>query len=66
MDWRLLVKERIATIGILPDILVFLYHCNVLIFYGFGSLQKSLLCIIGQLAWGGFVAVAVALVTGDM
>ena len=47
-DWRLLVKERIANIGIPLDILGFLSFLWV-----FGSLRTSLLSIMGELSGGG-------------
>ena len=52
MNWRLLVKERMANIGITLDVLNF-FLCV------FGCLQTSLLCIMGELAGGGSVAMAV-------
>ena len=56
MDWRLLVEERIANIGITIQVFVFL--CFE-IFQVFGLLQTSLLCIIRELVGGRYVAVAV-------
>ena len=35
------------------------------LFWVFGSLQSSLLCLVGELSGGGSLAVAAALVTGD-
>ena len=55
MDWRLLLKERIAIISITLEVFVL---CRFDIFMGFGSLQISLLCIMGELAGGESVAVA--------
>ena len=54
VDWRLLVEEHIANIGI-P-----LYIFGYIPFHVSGSLQTSLLCIIGELAWEGSMAVAVS------
>ena len=53
MDWRLLVKERIANISIPLDI--------------FGVLPTflGLMCIVGELSGGESVAVALELVTCD-
>ena len=51
VDWRLLVEERIANIGIPLDILgslPFEDFYNFDIFHDFGSLQTSLLCIMGS------------------
>ena len=63
VNWRLLVKEYITNIGIPLDILSFCRFDDfwrLKLFLVFGSLQTSLLCIImGELAGGGFVAVAV-------
>ena len=61
MDCRLLVEESIANIGKLVETLVFFLKIfNFLDFLClFGSLQTSLLCILGELAWGGSVTVAV-------
>ena len=59
VDWRLLVKYCIANIGIPLDIYFFsdfFYVCNFFLLVS-GSLQTSLLCIIGELAGGGSVAV---------
>ena len=59
MDWRLLVPELSLLLA---------YHFRVFavswIFWVlkyslvFGSLRTSLLCIMGELAWGGSLAVA--------
>ena len=65
VDWRLLVKEHIANIGILLDILCFGCFDDFLcfdIFWVFGSLQTSLLCIMGELAGGGFLDMAVGVI----
>ena len=63
VDWRLLVKERIANIGIPLDISEFLpirwYFAFWQFFLVFGSLQISLLCIVWELNRGLSVAVAV-------
>ena len=63
VDWRLLVKERICIIGIsLKNIwCFFLLWCfsEFWIFWVFGPLHTSLLCLVGELAGGGAVAVAV-------
>ena len=56
-----LVKEHISNIGIPLYILVFVVSIifRLLIFFGFLFLfQTSLLCIMGELAGGGSVAVA--------
>ena len=62
---RLLVEERIANIGIPLDVFVFfvvsMIFCILKNFLGFGSLQTSLLCKLGELAGGGSVAVAVGI-----
>ena len=64
VDWKLLFKECIATIGIPLDIFGFLLFQWLFAFWiflgGFGSLQTSLLCIMEELAGGGYVAVAVS------
>ena len=73
LSLRLLVKEYIAIIGIPIDVFEFLqfqWFCRFRFFLGFGSLKNSLLCIVGELTWGGFAAVAVGIsgrcpVTGD-
>ena len=54
-DGRLPVKECIANIGIPLDFFGFFCHFNDFCW----SLQTSLLCIIGELAEAGSVAVAV-------
>ena len=62
MDLRLLVKEGIANIGIPLDIFcrfLVLMNFEVLIFCVLGSLQTSVLCIVGELAGEGYEAVAV-------
>ena len=54
VDLRLLVKEGIADIGIPLDTFGFLpfQWLSAFVFFWFlGSLQTSLLCIIGELAW---------------
>ena len=64
VDWKLL-----ANIGIPLNVFVFLSFNDSLRYkifpWVFGSLRSSLLCIIGELAGGVSVAVAVALVTSD-
>ena len=65
MDWRLLVKGHIAYIGIPLDFFVFLLFQRFLSFgktFFFWSLGTILLCIMGELAWGGSVAVAVGVI----
>ena len=62
MDSRLLVKERVTNIGIPLDVFGFLpsndfLHLDVLCI--FRCLRTSLLYIVGELAVGKFVAVAV-------
>ena len=63
VDWRLLVKEHIANIGIPLDIfrivIVFIIFCVLTFFWSFVSCWSSLLCIMGELAGGGSVALAV-------
>ena len=63
LDWRLLVRERIANISIPLNILrafvVSMIFCELKLFRDFGSLQNSLLCIMGELAGGGSLAMAV-------
>ena len=65
VDWRLLVKERIANTGIPLDVFGFFKIKNKIKFPfwtnvpAFGSLQTSILCIMRELARGGSVAVAV-------
>ena len=69
----LLVEERIANIGIPLDVFGFLQFWWFLRFefvQVFGSLQTSLMLIVGESAGGGYVAVAVGVsnrwqVTGD-
>ena len=54
--------SRIAYIGIPADVLSFCRFNDFMrfdIFSGFKSLRSSLLCIVGELAGGGSVAVAV-------
>ena len=62
VDWRLLVEEHIAYIGILLHIfcLSLWWFFTLAIFFPWvlGSLQTSLLCIIGQLTWVESVSVA--------
>ena len=64
MDWRLLVKGRIVNIGVPIYIFGFFkFQCFFAFkFFSrvFWSLQTSLLCIMEELAGGGYVAVAVA------
>ena len=63
VDWRLLVEEHIANIGIHLEIFCVFFSFNdfwVLNFLGFASLQTSLLCIMGELAGGQSVARAVS------
>ena len=63
MGSRLLVKERITNIGIPLDVFGFFFPFNDFLHLDllciFRSLQTSLLCIVGELAVGKFVAVAV-------
>ena len=63
VDWRLLVEERIAKFGITIEVLrvfvVSMIFWVLKCFLIFGSLQTTLLCIMGELAGGGSVAVAV-------
>ena len=62
VDWRLLVKESITYIGILLNVSGFCGFDDFLRFESFlvfWSLWTSLLCIVGDLAEGWFVAVAV-------
>ena len=64
VDWRLLVEERIANIGIPLDILGFCCFKDFLrleIFWVFGFLRTSVLCIIGELAGGGSVDVGLCI-----
>ena len=57
-----MVKERIANIGIPLDVLPFCFLNFFLAFCFFGgSLQTSLLCIVGELAGEWSVAVAVGI-----
>ena len=56
VDWRLLVKESIANICIPLEIFGFLQFDFCLVLW---SLQTSLLCMMGELAGVGYVAVAV-------
>ena len=65
MGLRLPMEDHIINIAIPLDIFVFFLH---IYFFFFGlkkiswvisSLRTSLLCIMGELAGGGFVAVAV-------
>ena len=67
MDWRLLIIQRIANIGIPLDI----FSDSIIfksghIFWVFGLLQTSLLCIVRELAGGGRGAVTVAVGVSDM
>ena len=61
VDWRLLFEERIANIGIPLDVFGFFCRFDDFCAYKFvwvsGSLQTS--PIVGELAGGGSVAVAV-------
>ena len=59
MDWRLLVKERIAIIGIPLDIFGVLMILGNKIFLVLEFLKTGLLCIVGKLAAGGSVTVPV-------
>ena len=63
-----MVEERIANIGIPLDIFFFLlfpcFFCVLKPIWVFGSLRTSLLCLIGELAGGGSVAVAVGVSDG--
>ena len=63
VDWRLLVEERIAYIGILLDVLLFFGRFDNFLrsdlIRVLGSLWTSLLCIVAELTGGGSVAVAV-------
>ena len=64
MDWILLIKESITNIGKSEDLFRGGFN-NFLckqIKLGFGSLQTSLPCIVGKLAGGGSVAVAVGII----
>ena len=65
LDWRLLVEERITFNGIPVDIsglLQFLcFFCVYNVFKVLESLQTSLLCIMGELAGEGSVAVAIGI-----
>ena len=71
VDWRLLVKEFIANIGLPLDFFRLLLLWNCLNFFRvFCSLGISLLCILRELAGGGSAAVAFGFsdswqVTGD-
>ena len=64
-DWRLLVYELFANIGIPLDnsaVLTIAKKENcVKKIQVFGSLLTSLLCIVGELSGGGSVAVAVGI-----
>ena len=64
MDWRLTVKEHIANIGIPLDFFfsfsVSMNLCVYNFFLFFGSLRTRLLCLLGEIAEEGSVAVAVA------
>ena len=61
VDWTLLVEELIANIGIPLDSSGFCRFDDFgsPFFPGFGSSHTSILCILGELAGGGFMAVAV-------
>ena len=70
VDWRLLVKELIANIGIPLDLFGFWlfqwFVCSFNIFFlVLRSLQTSLLCIIGKLAGEGLRLWLLALVTSN-
>ena len=58
MDWRPLVEERIANVGV-PLVLGYNDFWRLEFFHVLGSLQTSLLCIVGELAGEGSAAVAV-------
>ena len=64
VDWRLLVIECSPYIGIpLKKIRFFalsMFFCVLRFFQVFGSIQISLLCVSGELAGGGFLAVGVS------
>ena len=63
VNWRLLVKERIDKVSILRTVflkvLMIVGVFNLFLFFWFGFLSNSLLCIVGELARGGSVADAV-------
>ena len=62
VDWRILVKERIANIGILIEIVFLCRFDDFLcfdIFLRCWVFATSLLCIMWELARGGLVAVGV-------
>ena len=66
VDYRLLVKGRFAKIGIPLDVFGFGFLITFCVLkFSFGSLQTSLLCILGELAGKGSVAVAVAVGVND-
>ena len=56
ISYRRMMKEKDLRIGNVGSEMV--YNCPA-IFFGVGSLQSIMLRIVGELAWGGFVAVAV-------
>ena len=59
VNWRLLVKYPIDNnqkTSVFQDRLL-QFFCGQNVFWVYGSLQTSLLCIVGELAWGGSVAV---------
>ena len=63
VDWRLLVEERIDNLDIPLDIFEFVVSvvfCALKCFRVLGSLQTSLLCIMGELERGGSLAVGVS------
>ena len=65
VDWKHLIEEHIDNIGIplfffLQVFAVSMTFCALNCFWVLGSLQTSQLCIMGELAGGGSLAVAVA------
>ena len=59
MDFRFLVKELITNIGISLDRFFVVMTTFVIFFGDFRFLQTILLCIVGELAGGGSVGMAV-------
>ena len=63
MDWRLLIEEQITKIGLPLYIFMFFavsrIFCVLKCFQVFGSLPTSPLCVRGELAGGGYLAIAV-------
>ena len=59
-SWRLRVKERNNDIGILRTLFLQGFNIYFLNFSypGFGSAQTTHLCLVGELAGGGSVAMA--------